>query len=85
MGDPRIKVLGIYRLNVTDELFREQHSILYPDHLGISRAITEPEIREQLESVVLVEAVVLNRDSRFDVCDFTQAQKGVPPDRWQVA
>jgi hypothetical protein len=30
--DPRIKVLGIYRLNVTDELFREQHSILYPDH-----------------------------------------------------
>jgi hypothetical protein len=85
MGGPTIKVLGIYRLNVTDELFREQHSILYPDSLGVSRAISEPQIREQLDSVVLVEALVLSRDSRFDVSEFTQEQAGVPRDRWQVA
>jgi hypothetical protein len=85
MGDPTIKVLGIYRLNVTDELFREQHSILYPDSLGVSRAISEPQIREQLDSVVLVEALVRDRDNRFDVSDFTQAQVGIARDHWQVA
>jgi hypothetical protein len=85
MGEPTIKVLGIYRLDVTDELFREQHSILYPDSLGVSRAISELEIRQQLESVVLVEALVLDRDSQFDVDDFTQAQLDTPRERWQVA
>src|SRR5215470_7365229 len=84
MAEPTIKVLGIYRLNVTDELVRRQHSILYPDSLDVTRAISEPQIREQLGSVVLVEALVLNRDSRFDVRDFTQAQIGVPRDRWQA-
>ena len=85
MHDPTIKVLGIYRLKVTDELFREQHSILYPDCLGMSREITEPEIRQQLESVVLVEVLVLNRNNRFSADDFTQAQMGVSRDRWQAA
>jgi hypothetical protein len=85
MRDPTIQVLGVYRLNVTDELVREQHSILYPDSLGVSRAISERQIREQLESVVLIEALVLDRNSRFDVGDFTQAQVGVPRDSWQVA
>jgi hypothetical protein len=64
MGDPTIKVLGIYRLNVTDELFREQHSMLFPNSLGVSRAISEPQIREQLDSVVLVEVLVLDRNGR---------------------
>jgi hypothetical protein len=86
MGEPTVRVLGIYRLNVTDELFREQLSILYPDDRGgVSRAISERQIREQLGSVVLVEAHILNRDRRFDVSDFTQARIGVPRDSWQVA
>jgi hypothetical protein len=57
----------------------------FPDSLGVSRAISEPQIREQLESVVLVEVLVLDRHSRFDVSDFTQVQVSVPRDRWQVA
>src|SRR6476620_281487 len=84
MGEPTITVLGIYRLNVTDELVREQHSRLYPDSLGVSRAISEAQIRKQLEAVVLVETLVVNRDELFDVSDFTQAQLDVPRDRWQA-
>jgi hypothetical protein len=86
MSEPTITVLGIYRLNVTDELVLAQHSILYGnDGRSVSRTETESQIREQLGSVVLVEALVVNRDKRFDVSDFTQAQIGVPPDRWQAA
>jgi hypothetical protein len=29
MNEPTIKVLGVYRLNVTDELVRRQHSVLH--------------------------------------------------------
>jgi hypothetical protein len=29
-------VPGIYRLNVTDQLFGEQHSMLYPENSAIS-------------------------------------------------
>jgi hypothetical protein len=85
MNEPTVKVLGTYRLNVTDELCREQRSKLYPESLGVSPEISEAQIRQQLNSVVLVEALVLNRDNRFDASDFTQAQTGVPRDRWQAA
>ena len=85
MSAPTIRVLGIHRLRVTEELFREQHSILWPDTLGVSREVSEPYIREQLASVVLVEALVLARDSRFSMNDFEQAQIGVPPGHRQVA
>jgi hypothetical protein len=73
-------------LNVTDELVREQHSILYPnDGPSVNSATSERQIREQLGSVVLVELLVLKRDSRFDMSHFTQGQIGVPRDSWQAA
>lgn len=86
MTEPIVTVLGVYRRRLTDELFVEQHSILYPnDGTGVSRTESERQIREQLGSVVLIEAVVVNRDQRFDASDFTQAQIGLPRDRWQAA
>jgi hypothetical protein len=85
MSAPTIRVLGVYRLRVTEELFQEQHSILYPESLGVSRELSEREIREQLASVALVEALVLDRDSRFSMNDFEQAQISVPPGHRQVA
>jgi hypothetical protein len=85
MTDPIVKVLGVYRLNVTAELFAKQLSILHPNDAGVSRAEAERQIREQLCSVVLIEAVVVNRDQHFDASDFTQAQIGLPSNRWQAA
>ena len=38
-----------------------------------------------MESTVLVEVFVRNRDGRFKVGDFSQPQDGVPRDNWQVA
>lgn len=29
MAEPRIEILGVYRLPVTDDLFKEQFDILY--------------------------------------------------------
>src|SRR5262249_8704558 len=44
----------------------------------------EEEIREQLESVVLVEALVLGRDQRFNLSNFCQAREDIPRANWQV-
>jgi hypothetical protein len=85
MTEPTIKVLGVYRLNVTDELVREQQSILHGENDRVASCETlERQIREQLNSVVLLEALVLHRDEHFDMGDFTQPQIGIPRDRWQA-
>jgi hypothetical protein len=86
MAGPTVEVLGVYRLHVSDDLFREQFDGLYgyPMSPG-ERRNAERQCREQLESLVLVEAVVSNRDRRFHVGDFAQARAGQPKDNWQVA
>jgi hypothetical protein len=71
MSDPRIEVLGVYRLDVTEELFREQFSILYSRPMTEEKRVpAEESIRELLESTVLIEVLVSNRDERFNVGDF---------------
>jgi hypothetical protein len=86
VAQPKVEVLGVYRLPAAEDLFREQFDILYgyPMSAG-ERRNAEQQCREQLESVVLVEAVVSNRDRRFRVGDFAQAQAGQPKENWQVA
>lgn len=93
MREPGIEVLGVYRLPVTEELFREQFDILHGEQFeGLfgrmskkKRAEAERQVREQLNSVVLIEAVVHERDDRFDVGEFTQPRDGVPKENWQAA
>ena len=86
MPQPGIQVLGVYSLPVTDDLLREQTDILYGSDLtDAKRREAERECREQLESTVLVEVLVKDRDERFGVGDFSQAQDDVPRDRWQAA
>jgi hypothetical protein len=79
MGAPEIKVLGVYRLDVTEDVFREQFSVLYPEELPSSadpdipnRTTAERYIREQLKSIVLVEVHVIDRDESFSMNDFIQ-------------
>jgi hypothetical protein len=86
MPEPKIEVVGIYRLDITEELLQEQFEILYGYDL------TESEQREaretclnQLKSVVLIEVIVRNRDNKFNIDDFTQGSEDEPVGSWQVA
>jgi hypothetical protein len=86
MAQPTIEVLGVYSVPVTEELVREQTDILHGEDIGgTERRDAEREIREQLESTVLVEVFVRNRSEQFDVGDFSQPQGGLPRHNWQVA
>jgi hypothetical protein len=80
MRAPQIDILGVYRLPVTEELFREQYEILY----GEPDLRAEQQCRQQLTSVVLIELLVKERDEGFYVGQFTQPQEGVPEANWQV-
>lgn len=58
-----IDVLGVYRLEVTAELFQAQLP-MYGD---------EGQCRDHFSSVVLIEVIVSHLDRRFDVGDFSQS------------
>jgi hypothetical protein len=86
MAEPRIEVLGVYHLPVTEDLFHEQFDILYGFPMSnAQRAEAQSRCREQLESVVLIEVLLRNRDKRFRVGDFAQARTGQSNDNCQVA
>jgi hypothetical protein len=71
MSNPTVQVLGVYRLDVTEDLFREHFDILYGYPMSADKlAKTQHECREFLQSVVLIEIVVSNRDEHFHVHDF---------------
>ena len=80
MSAPQIDILGVYRLLVTEDLFREQYEILYRD----PDPEAEKQCREQLSSIVLVEVLVSERDDKFKLRHFTQPQEGVPEANWQT-
>jgi len=74
-GAPRIEVVGVYRLDVPEDLFREQFDILYGDPMSDEERVeAEKQCREQLSSVVLIELLVENRDASFSISDFSQPQ-----------
>lgn len=86
MSVPQIEVLGVYRIAVTDELVQQQADVLYGDDLPPDeQAEALARCREQLESVVLIEAQVSSADKRFRVDDFTQANPDLPRESWQAA
>jgi hypothetical protein len=86
MAIPQVEVLGVYRLPITEELIQEQFGILYDYPMSKrERAQAELQCRQQLSSVVLVEAIIRNRDHGFDVGHFTQPEHGIPENNWQVA
>jgi hypothetical protein len=88
VAEPSVEVLGVYRVRATDELIQDRIQYSYPppdartreQHLALER-----ECREYLESIVLVEALIRDRDQRFDVGDFTQRVGGATRQDWQVA
>jgi hypothetical protein len=74
MGEPTIRILGVYQVELTDDLFQHAMEMKY-DGLKLSRRQrrqAKDSVRKELSSVVLIEVVVENRDDQFDVGDFTQ-------------
>ena len=79
---PKVELIGVYQLPVTDQLIAEQTELVYGTKPS-SEAISH--VRKQLASTVLVEVLVSDADSRFKVSDFTQPDGQLPPENWQVA
>lgn len=82
---PQLEVLGVYRLSVTPKLLEQQFELLY----GYAKSTPQERqlrahCKRQLESVVLIEVVVKNRDDKFQIYDFTQELEGRPRDGWQA-
>jgi hypothetical protein len=88
MPNPSVEVLGVYQVRATDELIRDRiESSCPPETVATreGRAAAEQECRKDIESIVLVEARIQNRDERFDIGDFTQRVDGLARDNWQAA
>jgi hypothetical protein len=86
MPAPTIELLGIYRLNITDEILEDQIAALVGSGaVGEVRADAEVQARYVLDNVVLIEVSVQNRDDRFTINDFVQPQQDAEPGMWQAA
>ena len=80
MVQPSVKVLGAYKVEISDEAINEFLKENY------DKRLTEDEMkrnfivkRQELKSVAALDVSVMNADERFDIGDFTQ------PDSDQVA
>lgn len=86
MPESKIEVVGVYRLEITEELLQEQFEILYGyDMIEAEQREAKETCLKQLKSVALIEVVVRNRDNKFNISDFTQGSEDEPVDSWQVA
>src|SRR5882724_9489032 len=72
---PTLTILGLYRLDVTPEVFAAQLP-MYGD---------EEQCRDHFSSVVLIEAAVSEADERFSLSDFTQPNPTYPHGAAQAA
>ena len=74
MSQPKIQVLGAYKVELTDDLLEEAIEIKsYGLQLTESeKAELEKAIREELSSVVLLDVLVTDADERFDIDNFGQ-------------
>src|SRR5438093_1328271 len=78
----KAELIGIYSLPVDDALVAAQTRELYGEDPQPAQI---DQVREQLQSTVLVEVAVSNADATFDVGDFVQEDPKLPRDNWQAA
>jgi hypothetical protein len=74
MSNQLVEIKGIYRVPVSDELFAEVMEIKFEglDLSSSERQQAEAQVREELDSVVLVDTVVSDGARGFNVSDFGQ-------------
>jgi hypothetical protein len=74
---PTVEILGVHPLQVTQELFEQAladkygHEFRHPE----DRRAAERAVRDELESAVLIEACVKDRDACLDLADFGQGDQ----------
>ena len=69
---PSVEVLGIYSFNNKQEILEKEIQDYFSTRPPEGREQRREYVRELLESLVLIEVIVRNRDGRFDAGDFTQ-------------
>ncbi len=74
---PSIKVLGVYRLKVTERLIQDALNLIGGDQREAAMGL--------LEGAVLIEVQVEHATRRFKVGDFNQPIEGRSQEWWQVA
>jgi hypothetical protein len=85
---PRIEVVGVYLPSADREsleAFIAQRCAIFSDFSAERFAEIEAEFRDSLNQAALVEVIVSNPDSSFQVGDFTQPDPNVNKEQWQVA
>lgn len=72
--DASIKLIGVYRVKFTKQLFKDAWEEKYGgiDLNRKEKKTAEKYVREELSSIVCVEVLVKNRDQKFDISDFCQ-------------
>ena len=81
MSSPNTQILGAYKLAATPDLFAQAMESKYGG-LALSnneRRLAEEHVRNELASVVLIEALISGRDERFSVGDFGQTGSDQAP------
>ncbi len=85
MNKPHIEILGIYALPVSDELLSNQFDLLYGYEMSSENKMeAEKQIKDQLNSTVLIEVNVVNRDPNFKLSHFTQPMSEISEGSWQA-
>ena len=77
-----IELIGVYQLPVTEELVAKQAELSYGEAFSPEQ---RAQVRELLESAVLVEVLVSDADADFNVGGFMQENPELPPMNWQAA
>jgi hypothetical protein len=83
MSTPKIEILGTYRLSVTEALIQRKLSLHYGTEDG--DVIARQAATDELNSIVLIELLVLNRDERFSVDHFLHEQPNLQAAHAQAA
>lgn len=76
----KVEIIGVYSLPVTDDLISTQTGELY----DAPSASQVEQVRQQLRSTVLVEALVTDADAEFNIGDFAQEDPALPRENWQA-
>jgi hypothetical protein len=86
--EPSIEVVGVYLPSADHEAldaFIAQRCADFSDFPAERLAEIEAEFRDSLSEAALIEVLVHNADSRFQVGDFAQPDPNTDKGRWQVA
>ncbi|HXT42285.1 MAG TPA: hypothetical protein VN887_19915 [Candidatus Angelobacter sp.] len=73
-SQPKVHVVGIYKLNVDPALVKEALDLKYPidSYSAQARRRAEPVVFKELSSAVLIELTIENADENYSVGDFEQ-------------